>query len=183
MRVAAAPVRRARAGQRRQRARASAPHGCTSKTCDPRSRTDAYIVALELAIAHAFFDRPLRTFYFTFLIVGVLLTGVITALPFNTSNPLPGSLPNLEIAIRSRREVLPQSRILALYAEYPMLADADGFVTCLFGLLPAWAVAVLASRWMDRRSGRRSQWEQCILAFLRGAIIGLGLFLRLVWLR
>ena len=114
-------------------------------------------VALELAIAHAFFDRPLRTFYFTFLIVGVRLTGVITALPFNTSNPLPGSLPNLEIAIRSRREVLPQSRILALYTEYPMLADADGFVTCLFGLLPAWAVAVLASRWMDRRSGRRSQ--------------------------
>jgi hypothetical protein len=26
-------------------------------------------VALELAIAHAFFDRPLRTFYFTFLIL------------------------------------------------------------------------------------------------------------------
>jgi hypothetical protein len=119
-------------------------------------------VALELAIVHAFFDRPLRTFYFTFLIVGVLLTGVITALPFNTSNPLPGSLPNLEIAIRSRREVLPQSRILALYTEYPMLTDADGFVACLFGLLPALAVAALASRWMDRRSGRRTQWEWCI---------------------
>jgi hypothetical protein len=37
-------------------------------------------------------------------------------------------------------------------------------------------VAVLASRWMARRSGRRSQSEQTLLSFLRGVIIGLGLF-------
>jgi hypothetical protein len=61
-------------------------------------------VALELAIAHAFFGRPLRTFYFTFLIVGVLLTRAITALPFNSSNPLPGSsAARSSVAWRRRR--------------------------------------------------------------------------------
>ena len=134
------------------------------------------IVALELAIVHASFGRPLRTFYFTFLIVGALLTGVITALFFSEFNPVPGSLQNLEAALQSRRGTPARSRIIALYVEFPMLATADGFVTCLLGLLPAWGAAVLASRWMRRRSGCESKWGQCIHAFLRGALIGLGLF-------
>jgi hypothetical protein len=134
------------------------------------------IVALELAIVHASFGKPLRTFYFTFLIVGVLLTGVITALFSNRSNPLRGSLPNLAAAFESRQGTPARSRVIALYNEFPMLAAADGFVTCLLGLLPVWAAAVLASTWMHRRSGRESKWGQCIYAFLTGALIGLGLF-------
>ena len=134
------------------------------------------IVALELAIVHASFGRPLRTFYFTFLIVGALLTGVITALFFSESNPVPGSLQNLEAAFESRRGTPARSRVIALYYEFPVLAAADGFVTCLLGLLPAWAAAALASRWMRRRNGLESKWGQCIHAFLKGALIGLGLF-------
>ena len=61
------------------------------------------IVLLELAIVQAFFGRPLRTFYFTFLIVGALLSGTITYFFFGFSGPVPGSLPNLEAAIQNLR--------------------------------------------------------------------------------
>ena len=65
------------------------------------------IVVLELAIVQAFFDRPLRTFYFTFLIVGVALTGTVTYFFFNFSGPVLGSLQNLEAAIQNLRGVRP----------------------------------------------------------------------------
>ena len=115
------------------------------------------IVLLELAIVQASFRRPLRTFYFTFLIVGVLLTGTITYLFFDFSSPVPGSLHNLETAIQSRRGVVARSRVMAMYVEYPSLAAADGFITCLLGILPAWAAGALASRWMSpmERAGKR----------------------------
>jgi hypothetical protein len=47
------------------------------------------------------------------LVVGVLLSGVITALSWSASE-VPCSLYNLEIAIQSRRGVMARNRIAAL---------------------------------------------------------------------
>src|SRR4051812_13846122 len=64
------------------------------------------IVLLDLALVQAVtFGRPLRTFYFTFLIVGILSTGVVTALCLRESRPPPGSLHILETAIQHYRAV------------------------------------------------------------------------------
>jgi len=135
------------------------------------------IVALDLALVQAVaFGRPLRTFYFTFLIVGVLSTGVVTALSFRSSNPMWGSLHILEAAILHHRAVRGQSRVLSLYYEFPMLLTAERWLTGTLGLLPAWAAAVLASWWMGRRYRRKSEWRQSVAAYLQGTLIGLGLF-------
>jgi hypothetical protein len=134
------------------------------------------IVALDLALVQAVaFGRPLRTFYFTFLIVGVLSTGVVTALSFRSSNPMLGSLHILEAAIQHHRAVRGQSRVISLYNEFPMLATAERWLTCTLGLLPAWAAAVLTSWWMRRRCRRKGEWRQSVAAYLQGTLIGFGL--------
>jgi len=133
------------------------------------------IVLLDLALVQAVaFGRPLRTFYFTFLIVGVVSTGVITALCVRESRPPWLSLHILETAIQHYRAVRGESRGISPYTEFPMLAEAERWVTCILSLLPPLAAAVLASRWMRRRCLRKSGWGQTVTAFLQGALIGLG---------
>lgn len=135
------------------------------------------IVVLDLVLVQAAgFGRPLRAFHYTFLIVGVVSTGVITALAFRQSNPAPGSLHILETAIQHHRAVRGQNRVISLDIEFPMLAAAERWVTCILGLLPAWAAAVLASWSMRRGCRRKSEWGRSVAAFLKGALIGFGLF-------
>ena len=109
------------------------------------------IVTIELALVQIAFDRPLGTFYFTFLIVGILSTGEITYLAFRQSNAVRGSLHILETAIQHYRAVQGQSRVIPLHVEFPMLGDAERWLTCILALSPAWAAAALASWWMRRR--------------------------------
>jgi hypothetical protein len=130
------------------------------------------IVLLELAIVHALFGRPLRTFYFVFLLVGVLLTAMITYLFFGFTSMGPGSLSNLETAIKTRLGLTSQSNVIALYSRIPNLAAADGFLTCLLAILPAWAAGLIAAKWMGRRAGREREFGQCSLGFLTGSIVG-----------
>ena len=50
-------------------------------------------VMIDLVLVQAVaFGRPLRALHYTFLIVGFLSTGVIIALAFSKSSPVPGSL-------------------------------------------------------------------------------------------
>jgi hypothetical protein len=100
--------------------------------------------------------RPLRAFHYTFLIVGFLSTGVIIALAFSKSSPVPGSLRILETAIQHYRAVRGQSRVISPLIEFPMLSTAEAWLACILGLLPAWAAAVLASWSMHRRCRRGS---------------------------
>ena len=120
--------------------------------------------------------RPLRAFHHTFLIVGLLSTGVLIALAFTESSPVPGSLRILEAAIQHYRAVRGESRVISPLIEFPMLRTAEAWLACILGLLPAWAAAVLAS-WSMRRGFRlTSEWSRIVAAFLKGALIGLGFF-------
>jgi hypothetical protein len=134
------------------------------------------ILALEIAILQAAAGWPLRVFYFTFLIAGVVTTGVITAVFYTESALVPGSLYSLETAIGLPGPGPGQSWVFVLYFRYPMLAAADGCITCVIGLVPALVAAILVSRWMRRRSRRKSDWGKGIAAFLQGAFVGLGAF-------
>ncbi len=94
---------------------------------------------------------------------------------------MPGSLYNLETAIQRRQGVVARSWIYAMYVRFPLLAAADGFITTLLGILPAWAAGSLASRRMRQRRGRETAWDYCVLVFLQGAILGVGLFFGGCW--
>ncbi len=134
------------------------------------------LVVLDLVLVQAVtLGRPLRAFHYTFLIVGVLSTGLITALAFRTSRPVMGSLHILETLIQWHRAARGETRVVSLHMEFPMLAAAERWVTGTIGLLPAWAAGVMASRRMrrGRPPGRRGR---DIAAFLQGALIGLGFF-------
>ena len=136
---------------------------------------------LDLALLQAVaFGQPLRTFYFTFLVVGVLSTGVITILtsrrPWQPEKTW-GTLHILETTIQHYRTVRGQAPVTPLHIEFPELAAAEQWITyILVGLLPT-SAAVLASFWMRRRGRRRNNWGQAVIAFLRGALIGFGLYL------
>ena len=116
-------------------------------------------VSLDLALVQAVvFGRPLRTFYFTFLVVGIFSTGVVTYLLLKSGIPLLShSLPILETAIRHYRAFRGQSSVISPYTEFPMLAAAEQWLGCILALVPALAAAVLASWWMRRRGVRRSE--------------------------
>ena len=135
------------------------------------------IILLDLALVQAVaFGQPLRTFYFTFLIVGVFSTGVITVLAFRQPQSEWVTLHILETAIQHYRAVRGQSPVIPPYIEFPMLAAADLWITCiLVGLLPA-VPAALATWSRRRRCRRRSEWGQVLMAFLQGALIGFGLY-------
>jgi hypothetical protein len=140
------------------------------------------IVLLDLALVlPVVFGRPLGTFYFTFLIVGVLSTSVITVLAAMLSSAPPLSLHILETAIQHLRAARGQSRVVSLYDEFPMLVAAELWLTCILSVLPAWAAATLASWWLRRRRRRTSKWGQTVVAFLQGALIGLGFFVLGFW--
>ena len=129
------------------------------------------IVALNLAAAMAAFGRPLRTFYFNFLFVGAIVTGVFTAFFFGETNAGPGSLIRAEIAIRRVLALPIQSSVFWTYSEFPIIAALDGPVSSLFGMIPALVAGVLAARWACRHDG---ELLRGISLFLRGALIGLG---------
>ncbi len=120
--------------------------------------------------------RPLRAFHHTFLIVGLLSTGVLIALAFTESSPVPGSLRILEAAILHYRAVRGKSRVISPLIEFPMLPTAEAWLACILGLLPAWAAAVLASWSMRRRFRLTSKWSRIVAALLKGALIGFGFF-------
>ncbi len=136
---------------------------------------------LNLALLQAVaFGQPLRTFYFTFLIVGILTTGAITVLasrrPWQPEKTW-GTLHILETTVQHYRTIRGQSPVTALHIESPGLAAAEQWITyILVGLLPA-SAAVLASWWMHRRGRRRNNWGQAVTGFRRGALIGFGLYL------
>ena len=134
------------------------------------------IVVLDLALIQALaFGRPLRTFYFTFLIVGIVSTGVVTALCTRDVRPPRLSLHILETAIQHYRAVRGESQAISPYIEYPWLTAAERCVTSMLALCPALVAAVLASRWMHRRCKRLNIRGQIVAAFLQGALVGVGL--------
>jgi hypothetical protein len=135
------------------------------------------IILLDLALLQAVaFGQPLRIFYFTYLIVGVLSTGVITVLAIGQPRSTSVTLHILETAIQYYRSVRGQSSVIPPYIKFPVLAAADQWITCiLVGLLPA-LTAAPASWWMRRRCQRRSEWRQALMTFLQGALIGFGLY-------
>jgi hypothetical protein len=108
--------------------------------------------------------------------VGLLSTGVLIALAFTESSPVPGSLRILEAAIQHYRAVRGESRVISPFIEFPMLPTAEAWLACILGLLPACAAAVLVS-WSMRRGFRlTSEWSRIVAAFLKGALIGFGFF-------
>ncbi len=134
------------------------------------------LVVLDLVLVQAVaLGRPLRAFHYTFLIVGVLSTGLITALAFRVSRPVMGSLHILETLIQWYRAARGETGVISLHMEFPRLEAAERWVTGTIGLVPAWAAGVMASRCMrrGRPPGRRGR---DIAAFLQGALIGLGFF-------
>ena len=131
------------------------------------------LVVLDLVLVQAVaLGRPLRAFHYTFLIVGVLSTGLITALAFRVSRPVIGSLHILETLIWAARG---ETGVVSLHMEFPGLAAAERWVTGTIALLPAWAAAVMASRRI-RRGRPPGRLVRDIAAFLQGALIGLGFF-------
>jgi hypothetical protein len=139
------------------------------------------VMLLDLALVQTVaFGQPLRTFYFTFLIAGVLSTAVISVFAFNQPEPGQGKLHILETAIQYYGKFRGRGPVIPPYIEFPMLATADQWITCiLVGVLPA-LTAVLASWWMRRRSARKSEWGQGAAAFLQGALIGFGLYVGVI---
>jgi len=134
------------------------------------------LVVLDIVLVQAVaLGRPLRAFHYTFLIVGVLSTGLITALAFRDSRPVIGSLHILETIIQWHRAARGETGVVSPHMEFPRLASAERWVTGTIGLVPAWAAGVIVSRRMrqGRPPGRRGR---DIVAFLQGALIGLGFF-------
>ena len=135
------------------------------------------IVMINLLLVQAVaLGRPLRAFHYTFLIVGFLSTGVIIALVFSISRPVPGSLRILEAAIQHYRSVRGQNRVISPLVEFPMLPIAEAWLACILGLLPAWVAAVLVSWSMRRWCRLTTEWGRIAAGFLKGALIGFGLF-------
>ena len=116
----------------------------------------AIVIINLLLVQTVALGRPLRAFHYTFLIVGLLSTGVMIALAFSRSSPVPGSLRILETVIHHYRAVQGQSRGISPLIEFPMLPTAEAWLACILGLLPAWAAALLASWSVRRLSWRRA---------------------------
>ncbi len=114
------------------------------------------ILALELALFQLACDRPLGTFYYTFLIVGSCLAVLIVVVTIPAEDPrsiwFQGSLHILETPIQYYRAGRGQSQVISPYEEFPMLAAAEGLLLSGLTLVPAWAAAALASWWMRGRS-------------------------------
>ncbi len=108
--------------------------------------------------------------------MGFLSTGVIIALAFSKSSPVPGSLRVLETAIQHYRAVRGQNRVISPLIEFPMLPTAEAWLAGILGLLPAWSAAVLASWSMRRWCRLTSEWGRIVAAFLKGALIGFCFF-------
>ena len=89
---------------------------------------------------------------------------------------MPGSLRILEAAIQHYRSARGQSRVVSPLIEFPILRTAEAWLACILGLVPAWAAAVLASWSMRRRFRLTSEWSRIVAAFLKGALIGFGIF-------
>jgi hypothetical protein len=135
------------------------------------------LVLLDHAIIQFFvFGRPLGTFYFTFLVVGVFSTAAGTAFAMMQSRQsVPGSFYILEAAIQNLRAAPGQNRVISPYTEFPILATAERSLTSVLCFLPAWAAAAAASGWMRRPYRRKSRWGQTVLGFFQGALVGLAL--------
>ena len=99
--------------------------------------------------------RRLRAFHYTFLIVGFISTGVIIALVFTISRPVPGSL----AFWRPRSSITGLSEGKSGHFAAHRVPDAPhsrGVASVPTGVLPAWAAAVLASWSMADGSGSRA---------------------------
>lgn len=136
------------------------------------------LVVLDIVLVQAVaFGRPLRAFHYTFLIVGVFSTGLVTAFAFRASRPVIGSLHILETLIQWSRAARGETRIVSPYNEFQTLEAAERFVTGAIGLLPAWVVGLMASRFTQRRGQLPAGRSHLgIMAFFQGALIGFGFF-------
>jgi hypothetical protein len=111
------------------------------------------LVLLDLALVQAVaFGRPLGTFYFTFLIAGIVSTCAITVFSVRESNPVPVSLHILDTMFQNYRAFQGEPPLSRPHMQFPLLLVAEQWLTCAFCLIPAYAAAVLASRF---RSARR----------------------------
>jgi hypothetical protein len=110
------------------------------------------IVSLELALVQVAFGRPLRTFYFTFLGVGFVVSILATvSLVAPSGRPIP-SLGILQAGFELYKAVRGQGQITPRSVDIQGLAEADRVVTGILSMLPAFAVAVVASRLTGRSS-------------------------------
>jgi hypothetical protein len=110
------------------------------------------LVLLDLALVQAVaFGRPLGTFYFTFLITGIVSTAAITVYSVRDSNPVPVSLHILDTAVQHYLAINGEPPLIRPYVQVPMLLAAEHWLTCALCLLPACAVALLASRFRRRQ--------------------------------
>jgi hypothetical protein len=113
------------------------------------------IVLLDLALVQAVaLGRPLGTFYFAFLIAGVVSTAAITVYSVRESNPVPVSLHILDTAVQHYLALRGEPPLIRPYVQLPMLLAAEHWLTCTLCLVPACAAALLATRFRRRqRSG------------------------------
>ena len=55
-----------------------------------------------------------------------------------------------------------------MYVQFPSLAAADGFITTLLGMFPAWVAGALASRISTRGAGVKPHGTTASLRFFEG---------------
>ena len=110
------------------------------------------IVSLELALVQVAFGRPLSTFYFTFLGLGFVVSIYATVLLAPLGGRPIRSLGILQAGFELYKAVRGQGQITPRSVDIRGLAEADRVVTGILSMLPAFAVAVVASRLTGRSS-------------------------------
>jgi hypothetical protein len=126
--------------------------------------------ALDLVIVQGvFLGRPLRTFHFTFLSVGLASSIAMTLISLA---PEMGSGWVLMAMFRRFREALGDDGIILARAVLTTWKLGAGAL----GLLVAWAVGRWAARRGHRRGHRAGGLARSVAAFFQGAVIGFGFF-------
>jgi hypothetical protein len=122
------------------------------------------LVTLDLIIIQYFIlGRPLGTFHYTFLIVGLVASLSLHTFSFN-------SLHILETLIGLCQN--PTWKLQPLES----LAIADRCLTSTLVLLLAWAAGLWVASQVRLRQPRLGRRSRRIASFLQGALIGLGVF-------
>jgi hypothetical protein len=123
--------------------------------------------------------RPLGDFHYTFLVVGLVASIVLSFLAyFNAPPGKVGSLGILETLIGACLKITSAPPLNRQALKY--VAIGERCVTSTLGLLLAWAVALWVARHARLRQPRSGKLGRRIASFLKGTLIGPVIFIAIV---
>jgi hypothetical protein len=139
-----------------------------------------FLVMLDLVLVQSvILGRPLHDFHYTFLIVGLVASIVLSFLAYYNAPPgKVGSLRILETLIGTYLQVTASPPLNRQALEY--LAIAERCVTSTLGLLLAWTAGLLVARLARLRQPRSGKLGRRIASFLKGTLIGPVVFTAIV---